>query len=669
MKRSIRQTALLACGCLTCTAALHAQTDQTLLSAQALKKLSLEQLLDVEVTSVSGTSQRLTRAAAAVSVVSDDDISRTGATTVPEALRGIPGIHVGRENASSWAVSSRGFSSVNSEKLLVLSDTRSIYTPLFSGVAWDVQDYLMEDIDRIEVIRGPGATLWGANAVNGVINITSKRAEDTQGTYVELGTGTEERVIAAARYGGQFGADGHFRVFGKYSERDGTHKPGALSSDEWDLGHVGFRADWAAGSDDTFTVQGDIYQGDVGQYSPAITIIGRPGPSGDLNVRVSGGNVLGRWRRTLEDASDLQLRVYYDRTHRDDPSFLDDLDTLDADLQHRLHPLAGHQLTWGLNYRYTGNRNAPGPIFRLEPSSSQDQLFSAFVQDQVALSERFELTFGTKLEHNDFSGFEVQPSVRLGWDVSPVQTAWMAVSRAVRVPNRLERDIAIDAINPGGSPVVRLLGNKDFQSEELIAYEAGYRLRPLESLYVDIALFHHAYERLASFELGSPFVDGRTGQVVVPILNQNLGAGHSRGIESTLTFSASEHWRLIATYAYVELDIASSGEDINRLSFYEGATPRHQASLRSSIDVGASVEIDAMLRYSSEVRSVPIIVSGEGFDAYSDLDVRIAWRAAGNTEVSLVGQSLLHGEHVEFGRPDNLGGIERSVYGKIAWRF
>ena len=441
----------------------------------SLKRLSIEELMDIEVTSVSRSAETLSSAAAAISVVTSDDIRRSGATTIPEALRGVPGLHVARRNSNSWAVSSRAFSSITSEKLLVLSDTRSIYTPLLSGVMWDVQDYLMQDIERIEVIRGPGASLWGANAVNGVINITTRHARNTQGTLLTATLGTEEQA-GAARYGGKFGESGFFRVFGQYSDRDATFHPGATSSDDWRIGHAGFRADWDASSSDALTLQADLYRANIGQFAPAITVIGRPGPQGNLEVHAAGGNVLGRWRRQLAPGSDLQLRVYFDHTHRDDPSFHDDLDTVDLELQHRYVPSSRHEIVWGLNYRYTDNSNRGNGIFAVAPEDSRDQLIGAFAQDQFAISDALRLTLGTKLEHNDFSGFEVQPSVRLAWDVAPGQNAWAAVSRAVRVPTRLERDIAVEATPPGSNPRAVLLGNDDFDVGRVAGIRSGLSL-------------------------------------------------------------------------------------------------------------------------------------------------------------------------------------------------
>jgi iron complex outermembrane receptor protein len=657
----------LASALLLCSAEAAASQDLAS-TAGALKHLSIEELMDIEVTSVSRGPETLSSAAAAVGVITDEDIRRSGATTIPEALRGIPGLHVARRNSNSWAVSSRAFSIFNSEKLLVLSDTRSIYTPLVSGVRWDVQDYLMEDIERIEVIRGPGASLWGSNAVNGVINITTRHARDTQGTFLSATLGTEEQA-GAVRYGGKFGDSGFFRVFGQYTDRDSTFRPDSPTSDDWRIGHAGFRADWDASHIDALTLQGDVYSANIGQFGPSTNIIGRPGPTGDLEVHATGGNVLGRWRRDLGGGSELQLRAYFDSTHRDDPSFVDDLETFDVDLQHRYVAFARHEIVWGLNFRYTDNSNRSKGIFALEPEDSRDQLISGFAQDQFAISDAVRLTVGTKLEHNDFSGFEVQPTVRLAWDVAPGHNAWAAVSRAVRVPTRLERDIAIEVTPPGSNPRGVLLGSDDFEAEELLAYELGYRWQPLDVLGLDLALFHNRYEGLASLEFGTPTLDPASGVITVPVVNRNLTDARSQGAELLATYSARENWRLIASYSYIYLDMQPHGQDLNRGAFLDGTTPRQQFSLRSLLDLPGGLQLDAQFRHSTELDRMPDLPSGEGIGAYSELDVRLAWQANQQLELSLVGQNLLHDHHLEFGTPATRGEIERSVYGKAAWRF
>ena len=339
------------------------------------------------------------------------------------------------------------------------------------------------------------------------------------------------------------------------------------------------------------------------------------------------------------------------------------------ELQHRYLPFARHEIVWGLNYRYTDNSNRGKGIFAVVPEDSRDQLFGGFAQDQFAISDALRLTLGTKLEHNDFSGFEVQPTVRLAWDVAPGQNAWAAVSRAVRVPTRLERDIAVEATPPGSNPRAVLLGNDDFDAEELLAYEVGYRWQPLDVLAFDLALFHNRYEGLASLEFGTPTLDPGSGVVTFPVMNVNLTDARSEGVELLTTFSPTDGWRLIASYAYIYLDMQPHGGDLNRGAFLEGTTPRQQFSLRSLLDLPGGLQLDAQFRHSTELERQPEIVAGPGIDPYSELDVRLAWQASEQLELALVGQNLLHDHHVEFGTPAARGEIERSVYGKVTWQF
>lgn len=644
----------------------YARAASELRAASVLANLSLEELAATEVTSVSKSPQSLRSAAAAITVVSGEEIRRSGATTIPDALRFVPGLNVAQQSASDWAVSARGFSSINSEKLLVLSDTRSIYTPLFSGVLWDVQDYLLADIDRIEVIRGPGATLWGSNAVNGVINITTKKSQDTQGLLVETAAGTENKLTTAVRYGGSAQNGATYRVFGKYAEHGGTYKENATSNDDWRLAHVGARSDWDATTADSFTLQGDLYRGTIGQLSPSITIIGRQGPVGALDVDVSGGNILGRWQHRIDAERNFALRIYYDKTHRDDPSYRDDLDTVDLDFQYQWN-WAGQEWLWGANYHLTDNRDEGKGIFNVNPDSARDELFGFFIQDQIALRDNMQLTLGTKYENNDFSGDEWQPSARFTWDFTANQTVWAAVSRAVRVPTRLERDIAVDAPSPSPSMLYRIQGNPRFDSEVLVAYEAGYRWQARDNLAFDIAAFHNRYNGLASLEIGDPYIDPSLGLLIVPLINENKTNGKARGIETQVNYAPLSTWRFVFNYSYLDMQLDPNGLDANRGSFYAGATPRHQVGLRSLCDLPADFQFDVQFRYLSRIRTLPEIVTGDGIGEYAEMDMRIAKQLNERVEVSLVGQNLLHDHHVEFGTEAARGEIQRGVYAKIIW--
>lgn len=642
---------------------------QQLLASQVneLKHLSIEQLADVTVTSVTRGPQPLSRSAAAVAAVTGGQIVSSGAMSIPEAIRDVPGIHVAQVTASEWAVSSRGFASSNSPDLLVLSDGRSIYTPLYSGVFWDVQDYVMQDIDRIEVVRGPGAALWGSNAVNGVINIITKSAADTQGAWLEAGGGSGERALVAAQYGGETSGQAYYRLFAKYQDHAAEDYPPGASSDGWDLGHVGFRTDWKADSQDTFTFQGGAYDGRIGEVSPAVNIIGRPGPTPPLVVGVGGANVLANWHHTMSADSDYDVRVYYDYTHRNDPTFMDDLGTLDLDfVAHR--PLGSAQaLTWGFTGRTMDDIDHGKGLFALNPPDSRDNLAAGFVQDEISLPHALRLTIGTKLEHNDFSGFEVQPSVRAAWDPAATQTLWGAVSRAVRVPTRIERDVDIDATDPAGNPVIVLLGNGNFHAEEVLAFELGYRWRPTSDLALDLAAFRNRYTGLASLELGTPFLDAATGQVIVPLINENLIDGHSTGLEALAMYSPVDWWRLSLNYSYIEMRLTPLGLDANRNAFYAGSTPRNQVGIQSYLDLPHGVELYGGLRVISAIETLPEVVDGTGDPGYQELDLNAIWHATPHLALSLEGRSLLHGSHVEFGAAYERSSIERSVFGRVAW--
>jgi iron complex outermembrane receptor protein len=630
-----------------------------------ITELTLEELSQIEVTSVSKREESLADAAAAISVISNETLRRSGATTIPEALRLAPGIYVAQGTSNIWGVSSRGFMSGNSPYLLVLSDTRSIYTPFFSGVFWDVQDVLLEDIDRIEVIRGPGASLWGSNAVNGVINITSKSAQQTQGAYFEGGGGTKERAFGAVRYGGKLTDEIWFRVFAKGVDRAGQFAPLGPARDNWKLGHLGFRADWKVDAKDSFTFQGDAYTGDIGQTTPSVSVGARPGPTGKLVAEVAGGNVLARWTHAFAPGSDVQVRAYYDGTHRDDPSFLDNLDTVDLDVQHRFQLPLRQEVIWGLDYRAMDNRNHGKGLLALDPPNSLDTVVSGFVQDQIAVLASIKVTLGTKLEHNDFSGWEVQPTARIAWSPSREATLWGSVSRAVRVPTRLERDVDIDVTDPAQNPLIRLLGNRGFGSEKLLAYELGYRWQIEKRLFIDLAGYYNVYHGLTSLEFDPAFVDPQTGRTIVPIVNKNLTNGVAKGGEAAVTLTPVRSWRLVANYAYVLLTLDPKGQDLNGGRYFEGRTPRNQFTLQSFVDLPAHFQLDALFRYTSSVPAATQLVPGQPIPAYGEIDVRAAWQWQ-RLEFSMVGRNLLHDHRREI--PGG-GEIERSVYLKVAGRF
>ena len=605
------------------------------------KKLSLQALMELEVTSVSRRPEKLSETASAIQVLTGEDIRRSGATSIPESLRLANNLNVAQKNAQSWAVSARGFNTELSNKLLVLF--------------WDAQDYVLEDIERIEVVSGPGASLWGANAVNGVINVTTKSAKDTQGLFTEAAVGNELEALTSVRYGGVLAPKIYYRIYGKYSERDGgVFADGSSAASDWDRGQAGFRVDAEPNPQNSFTVQGDVYGNDQDR------------PGNNL-VEMSGGNLLGRWVHTRPDDSELSLQVYYDRTHLFQtvpPSAFapvagrlkDDLDTYDLDFQHRLFMGDRHQVVWGLGYRRTHDVvvNAPGLAF--EPTTLDQDLYSAFVQDEIVFGSGWALILGSKVEHNDYTGFEIEPSGRLQWNFSPTQMVWAAVSRAVRMPSRIDRDLRQPA-----APVI-LAGDEDFVSETVIAYEVGYRAQLGPRVLVSVSAFYNEYDELRSVSA--------TPGTIIPLYFDNNLEGETYGIELTGTYEVVEGWRLHAGYTLLREDIrVKSGEfDLNN-GRNETADPRHQFSLRSSMDLPRRIELDAGLRWvdtlrlndSGTVAKVP---------SYFELDVRLAWRPVEDFELALVGQNLLHDQHPEYGVPGPAREeVERSLYAKMTWEY
>ncbi len=617
-----------------------AQRRDSSLSAAALKQLSIEQLMNVEVTSVSKRPERLAQAAAAIQVITHDDIRRSGASSLPEALRLATNLQVAQLDSRQWAISARGFNGTTANKLLVLIDGRTVYTPLYSGVFWDVQDVPLPDIDRIEVISGPGATLWGANAVNGVINVITRSSKETQGLLVSGGGGNELRGFGTARYGGVLGPRWRYRVYGKGFGRQSTVLPNGLDAmDDWHFEQGGFRVDGDASRATRVGFHGDVYDGRISQ----------PGAS---DVVVSGGNLAGTWSHTISANSDVQAQVYYDHTHRNIPgTFGEDLDTYNVDLQHRTRLGERNDLVWGLAYRLINDRVANSAAIAFLPAHVRRQWFSGFLQDEIALvPARLHVALGTKLEHNDYTGVEVQPSGRVNWTVSQSSTVWAAVSRALRTPSRIDREL----FAPGQPPYV-LAGGPNFHSEEELAYELGHRLQR-GPFTLSLATFYNRYHSLRSIEKANP-------PAAFPQMLANKQEGESYGGELAADYRVSERWRVHAGYTDLRIHIwALPGSTDTSRGSAENHTPDRQFSVRSSADLGARWSLAGEYRYVGEI-------TNQRLPAYGELDVRLAWHAARELDVSVAGQNLLHDHHAEFGTPTTLRQIERGVYGTIEWRF
>jgi len=620
---------------------LFAQTSELYVPPSEYKKLSVEELMDIEVTSVSKRVEKLSEAASAVQVVTQDDIRRSGASSLPEALRLASNLEVARVDSRQWAISARGFNNTTANKMLVLIDGRTVYTPLFSGVFWDVQDTFMEDVDRIEVISGPGATLWGANAVNGVINITTKNAKDTQGLLLLGGGGTELRGFGGVRYGGALASNLHYRVYGKFFDRDGAVLPnGQDATNDWHMGQGGLRLDWQAHEVNLLTFQGDFYDGRIAQ----------PGAN---DIAVDGGNLIGRWSHTFHENSDLKLQLYYDYTRRRIPgSITEDLDTYDVDFQHRF-PLGQRQdIVWGLGYRLIEDDVGNPPTLAFLPPRVSRRWYSGFVQDEITVvKDRLHLTLGTKLEHNDYTGFEYQPSGRLAWKITPRQTVWAAISRAVRTPSRIDTEFFAPS-----SPPFLLSSSRSFESEKLLAYELGYRVQPNKRLSLSLAGFYNDYDDVRSVEQVNP-------PAPLPIRIANGQKGESYGAELAADYLATDWWRLRAGYTELQISIRprSGSTDATR-GGSESHDPNRWFSLRSSLDLPGHLEFDATFRFVTHI-------ANQRVPEYGELDARLAWRPVPKLEISIVGQNLLHEQHAEFGAPTTRQEIERGVYGKVAWSF
>ena len=636
-----RAGALAAFACSFSAATLLGQTQPPLPSLSALKQMSMEQLMDIEVTSVSKRPEKLSAVASAIQVITADDIRRAGATSIPEALRLASNLEVAQIDSRQWAITARGFNNIFADKLLVLIDGRSVYTPLYAGVYWDVQDTMLEDLDRIEVISGPGATQWGANAVNGVINITTRSAKDTQGSLLVGGGGSQLQDAADARYGGTLAPNVYYRVYAKYFDRgDSLQRTGQRSNDAWRMGQVGFRVDDYIAADTTFTLQGDAYDSTMGQVGPD-------------NIRANGGNLLGRWSRALGNGSDMKLQVYYDRTHRRIPgSFTQNLDTYDVDYQYRLPRGTVHDVVVGLGYRLVEDDVVNTPANAFLPPRVGRAWSNAFAQDEITLQQdRLHLTLGTKIEHNNETGFEFEPSGRLAWTPDAKQTIWSAVSRAVRTPSRIDRDLFSPA-----TPPYRIAGSHNVVSEKLLAYELGYRVQVDPQLALSLATFYNDYEDLRSLEPLSP-------PRAFPVEASSGLRGQSSGAELTADWRATPGWRLRA--GWTELRVHSEPQP----GYPDRSTrdsivrdPNRQMSLRSLLDLSARWDCDADLRYVSPLKhqSVP---------GYTELDLRLGWRPASGWELSLLGQNLLHAQHAEFNTPGTRRELQRGVYGKASWRF
>jgi len=625
--------------CLLSVAAAGEAAGQQLAAVEDLGRLSIDELANLQITSVTRQPQPLSQAAAAVYVITNDDIRRSGSASLAEALRLAPNLQVARVSSSTYAISARGFNhnTATANKLQVMIDGRVVYTPLYAGVFWDQQDVPLADIDRIEVISGPGGAVWGSNAVDGVINIITKSSRDTQGALVDLQGGTLTRT-ATARYGGKLGEDASFRVYAMGAKRDSLETAaGTATRDSWDKLQGGFRTDWSRNSD-SLTLQGDIYNA-VTQDVPGML----------QNNAVSGGNLIGRWTRQFGSGSMLQTQIYYARSVRETTSGIrSSVHTYDLDFQYSFVPASGQTIILGAGDRVTEDDfiGGPGTSF-LDPAEKRLNLANVFLQDEIALAPDLTLTLGIKAEHNDYTGMEYMPDARLGWRVTGSNLLWAAVSRAARMPSRFDTDLRATGTFAGGP---------DFTTEYLTAYELGYRGQPSRAISFSLSAFYNVYDHLRTVEASTPSI--------FPLIVLNNMKGATYGVELWGNYALTDQWRLSAGLSTLRKDLRleTGSRDIFGVRF-AGNDPAYQASFRSSMDVMKDVELDIDFRAVDDLPSPRI-------PGYVEADVRLGWRVTNALELAVVGSNLLHARHTEFVNPSlPAEEIPRSISASARWRF
>jgi iron complex outermembrane recepter protein len=637
--------------------------------------MDLTQLMQITITSATKRPQTLADTAAAVFVISQEDIRRSGVTSIPEALAMAPGLQVARISASRWSISSRGFAGYTSNKLLVLIDGRSVYTPAYSGTFWDMQHTLLEDIERIEVIRGPGGSVWGANAVNGVINIITKKAGDTVGTMVRLGGGNQETLMAAARHGAQLGDQAFARLYVSANDRDSyvLAESEGDAFDGWRTLQSGFRADGSIGTRNEWTLQGDVFKNGGDQLIFPYWVDGPPYLTAQYaDLKSSGANMLGRWQHQLPGDDKVSAQLYYDYSSRTVDLNLD-FHTLDVELQYETHLGDRNELTFGTGYRRIKGDN--DDTFRFETPDRTDDLFSLFIQDAIQLIEKeLVFTLGLKWEHNEFTGNEWQPSGRLAWKPVKQHLLWASLGRAVRTPSMMEREgrfVLAAYPTPYGTATTAFTGSKDYLSEHVLAYEAGYRWQQSPHFALDLALFYNDYEDIYTF---SP----RPSPQGLDMVFINNGVGEGYGVEVTADWKAQSWLHLWLSYSYLESHFDWDQPNFAQnelLSFLQQLTPRHQVGLRSTIDITHQWQVNGWLRYihAIEGRSSLELLSEEGvpIDAYVLFDCNLTWKPSKDLEIMFAGQNLFQDSQLQYVAELHTPQTEisRGFYAKLTWRF
>jgi iron complex outermembrane receptor protein len=603
--------------------------------------LNLEDLANIKVTSVSKRPELLADAPASIFVIGGDEIRRAGATSLPEALRLAPNLQVARVDARNYAITARGFNNPFENKLLVLIDGRVVYSPLFSGVYWDAQDVVLDDVDRIEVISGPGATMWGANAVNGVINVITRRADQTQGELAAVSVSKDARS-GAVRHGSLAGG-GSYRIYAKHADNDDLSRAdGKAVLTGWRRNQAGFRSDWGDALQQA-TIQGDVYRGALHQ-------------AGTAEIGIGGANLLGRFTRQTAGGSDISVQGYWDYTERNQPNaFIEQLNTLDLQLQQATKLGAANTLLLGGGYRLASDHVVNDRAFAFLPGSRNLSWANVFVQDEMSLGESLRLTGGLKLERNSYTGIEILPTLRAAWKPASDQLVWAAVSRSVRAPSRIDRDFYSPTNPPlvNGVPRYTFGGGPDFDSEVARVAELGYRAQPTPALSYSATAFYSQYDRLRTGQVGS------NGSVTF----QNGGEGHTRGIEAWGNWQALRAWRLSVGGVVQRIQTSLKPGVVDALSStgLAASDPSNHWMLRSSYDIGEDQQLDLTLRHSGKLKSPAV-------PAYTTLDLRYGWQVRPGIELALVGQNLMDRAHPEYGSAPGRTEVPRTLTATLTWR-
>ena len=640
-----------------------------------LTERSLEDLMNIRVTSVSKKEQKLSQTASAVFVITQEDIRRSGALNIPDLLRMAPGVNVAQINGGTWAISTRGLDEQYSNELMVMVDGRTVYVPTFGGVFWDVFDLPFDDIERIEVIRGPGGVVWGANAVNGVINIITKKAGETRGTLAEAGGGNLDQGFATVRYGGKLGANTDFRVYTKYlNQNQLTDTHGQDGGDGWHLLQAGFRTDANLSPKDTLMIQGDIYGGK--ENSPTLFMPSLTSPALQptiLQVGLSGGFLQSVWTHVYSNRSDTTLQISYDRYRRTD-NLRESRNTVDVEFQHHFSWGNRQNIIWGLGYRDSASETHGNFTISLNPANLNTQLPSGFIQDEIALVPgRFYLTVGAKAEHNYFSGWGIWPGVRASWKQNNQNMFWAAISEAARTPATLEADVRLNFgsfTNGSGTPVViGLRGNPDFKNENLTAYEFGYRTTAISYVSLDFSTYFNSYDNQRTVEPGAPFLESNPlpAHLVLPVIYKNFQYGETHGFEVSASWKVNRRWNVSPGYALEQIHMHTSAASQNATANASaaGSSPRHSAQLRSHVNLWPAVDWDTSTFFVSPLTAQKV-------PSYTRLDSQISWKISERIALSIVGQNLLKNAHIEF-QDDSEGSrtteMKRSGFARLTWRF